>query len=224
MNKEKTISIVVVLIIVAALAYWIFGMGGGSLTMGSKNVAMVNNVAITQEMYDTQLESAIASFKQQGIDVDNVDNAKLIKEQVLNDLISNELVMQEIAKAGISATAEEVETQYQAVLTQAGGAENLKTELAKVNITDAKFRENISKQISIQKYLLNNVDTSTVVVTEEEIAKFYNENGGTAEGAPTLESVKDQIQQQILANKQQVLIADFVAGLRAKATVEVIVQ
>jgi hypothetical protein len=224
MNKEKIVSVVVVLLVLGAIGYGVFGMKKPATTPVVANVAMVNGVAITQTVYDAQLQTTIASFKQQGLDTEKPENLKLIREQVLNDLIGNELVMQEINKLGLKATVEEVNAQFQAVLTQAGGADKLNAELVKANITEAQFKENIARQIVIQKYLTQNIDTSSIKVTAAEIEQFYKDNGGGAEGSPKLADVKAQIEQQLIANKQQVLVANFVAALRAKAAVEVLLK
>jgi len=224
MNKDKIVSIIVVLVVLGAVAYGLFGMDNSIFKSASANVATVNGVAITKAVFDTQLNTATESFKQQGVDVASADNAKLIKDQVLNDLISNELVMQEIAKLKITATEEEVAAQFQTVETQAGGKEALVAELAKASITEVQFRTNIARQIAIQKYLSQNIDTTGITVSDAEIQAFYNENGGTAEGAPALTEVKAQITQQVTVNKQQALIATFVATLREKATVVVTLE
>jgi len=226
MNKEKLVSVIVVLLVLGAIGYGVFGMNKPAVTTtpAVANVATVNGVAITQTVYDAQLQTTLTTFKQQGLDTEKPENLKLIREQVLNDLIGNELVMQEINKLGLKATVEEVNAQFQAVLTQAGGADKLNAELVKANITEAQFKENIARQIVIQKYLTQNIDTSSIKVTAAEIEQFYKDNGGGAEGSPKLADVKAQIEQQLIANKQQVLVANFVAALRAKAAVEVLLK
>ncbi len=224
MNKDKIVSIIVVLVVLGAVAYGIFGMDNSVFKGAGASVATVNGVEISKDTFDTQLTAATESFKQQGVDVTTAENAKLIKDQVLNDLISNELVMQEIAKAGITASTEEVNAQFTTVETQAGGKEALAAELVKAKITEDQFRTNIARQITIQKYLAQNINTSAITVTDAEIKTFYDENGGKTEGAPALADVREQIVQQLTVNKQQALIAAFVAQLRAKATVVVTLE
>jgi len=225
MNKDKIIAIVVALLVLAAIVYGVMGMEKGPAEVDSTaTVATVNGVEITQAAFDEQLQVATNTFSAQGIDVTTAENAKALKDQVLNDLISNELVMQEITKANITASAEEIQAQYDVVVGQAGGAEGLKAELVKANITDEKFRENIARQITIQKYLTQNINTSAVAVTDAEIKTFYDANAAGQENVPTLAEVSEQIKQQLTANKQQELIAAFVQTLRAKADVQVTLQ
>lgn len=224
MDKEKIISIGAVVLVVGAIAlYGFFGTKKSEtvpVVAEAPSVAKVNGVAIPKATFDTQLASALAAYKAQGIDVDKAENVTLVKNQVLNDLISNELVMQGIAKAGIKPTAEEVEAQFQAVLTQAGGADKLKTQLVTANLTEEQLRENLARQLSVQAYLLKNVDISTIAVTDAEIAKFYKDSVSTQKDAPKLKDISAQIKQQLLTNKQQELINKFIETLKAGAQIE----
>lgn len=227
MDKEKILSIGGVVLVVAAVAlYGFFGPKKADKApvvaqqQEAPSVAKVNGVAIAKTAYDTQLASAIAAYKAQGIDVDKPENLTQIKTQVLNDLISNELVMQAIAKAGIKASAEDIEKQYQTLLTQAGGIDKLKTQMVTANITEAQLRENIARQIAVQTYLLQNIDVSKATATDEEIAKFYKDNVAPQKDAPKLKDVSAQIKQQIINTKQQALITAFVQTLKDKAQVE----
>lgn len=224
MDKEKIISIGAVVLVVGAIAlYGFFGTKKSDKTpvvAEAPSVAKVNGVAIPKATFDTQLASALAAYKAQGIDVDKEENLTLVKNQVLNDLISNELVMQGIAKAGIKPTAQEVEVQFQAVLTQAGGADKLKTQLVTANLTEEQLRENLSRQLAVQAYLVKNVDISSITVTDAEIATFYKDNVSTQKDAPKLKDVSEQIKQQLLNTKQQELINKFVESLKAGAQIE----
>ncbi|MFZ2522497.1 MAG: SurA N-terminal domain-containing protein [Minisyncoccia bacterium] len=225
MDRQKVISIGAVVLVVAGLATYSFyggklGKSSEQAVMESPSVAKVNGVTITKANYDTQLANAMTAYKAQGIDVDKVENLAQIKTQVLNDLISNELVMQGIATEGIKATPEDIEKQYQAVMDQAGGIDKLKTQMVTSNVTEEQLRENIARQITVQAYLLKNIDISTITVTDEEITKFYNEGVVGQEKPPALKDIKEQIRQQLLTNKQQVLINSFVQTLREKAQVE----
>lgn len=222
MDKEKIFSIAgLVLVVGAVVGYSIFDLGkSGAVAGKTESVATVNGVAIPKDQYDTQLSAVLASLQTQGVDVSTEAKQAEVRAQVLNDFINNELVAQAVVKAGIKATDADVEAQYQAILTQAGGAEGLKAELAKANLTDAQLRANIAKQLAVQAYLLQNIDMSKVTVTDAEVAQFYKEYSATNAGAPALKDLSEQIKQQITINKQQTLVANFVAGLRAAAKVE----
>ncbi len=224
MTKEKIfqiVGIVVVVGVVGGLAF--FGANKWHkqpVAEKSPSVATVNGVVLTQADFDTQLATTLTTLKSQGVNTEDPTKLAEVKAQVLNDMISNELVAEEIAKEGIKTTDSDVETQYQTILTQVGGADQLKTQLASANMTDTQLRTNISKQLTIKAYLLKHIDMNTATASPTEISKFYDDNVKGQKGAPTLKDITDQIKQQIINTKQQLLINTFIASLREKAKVE----
>jgi hypothetical protein len=229
-SKKKIIPIaILVLVVLAVGAYFVFGKNQ-AINPANNNAAIaatVNGTIISKATLDTQLASSVAAYKAQGVDVTDAAKLAQIKTQVLDSLIGDELVNQGIAAAGIKVTAEEIEKQFQAVLTQTGGADKLQAELVKNNLTEAQLRDNISKQLTIQKYLAQNIDLTSVTASDAEIAQFYADYSKAQKAAdakavvPALKDLSAQIKQQIISNKQQTLITNFIASLRSKATVEV---
>ncbi|MBU0998878.1 SurA N-terminal domain-containing protein [Patescibacteria group bacterium] len=228
-NKKNIIStlVVLVLVILAIGSYFVFGKNktDGPVNNDVASVAIVNGTVISRATYDTQLANNLASYKAQGIDVTDETKLSQIKTQVLDNLIGDELLNQGVMAAGIKITAEEVEKQFQVILTQEGGADGLQAALVQNNLSEEQLRENISKQLAVQKYLLQNIDTKSITVSDIEVAQFYanlvqSQAGGDATTPiPDLNEISDQIKQQIISEKQQTLVVDFIASLRAKATV-----
>jgi hypothetical protein len=220
MSKEKIISIVVLVLIAGGLVSWaVLGKKAAPAVATAQPVATVNGVALNQADFDTQYAAAVTSLKAQGTDTTSSTSVKTIKQQVLDGMIANELVMQGIAKAGLKANDADVETQYQTLLSQAGDADKLKAQLAAANMTDIQLRENIAKQLAIQSYLLANIDQTKTTVTDAEIKKFYDDNTKGQKDVPALKDVSAQIKQQLVLNKQQALVNEFIAKLKAEATI-----
>ncbi len=188
-------------------------------------VAEVNGVSISSIDYDTQLNFVLESYKGQG-DLVNEDNLLRIRKEVLDNLINAELLSQNAIASGVEVDTEDVEKQFELILTQAGGSENFASELAKNNLTEEQVRNNIIKQFTIDKYVLQNINLDSVVVDEEEIKQFYSEYVKAQEGIrhedlPEIEEVKEQIRQEILNNKKQNLLFEFIGSLREKAKIEI---
>lgn len=214
---------IVALLLVGGLSYAVFGMDKtqkADEVAVVPTVATVNGTAITKATFDTQVAAAVSTLQAQGVDTASTTVLAAIKTQVLSDLINNELVTQEIVKSGVKVSTDSVESQYKAVETQIGGADKLKEQLATAGVTDTQFRENIAKQIAVQTFLLQSIASTTVTVSDKEISDFYKEYAKANKDAPTLKELSAQIKQQITLNKQQVLVNDFIASLRAKATIE----
>ncbi len=222
MSKEKVVSVVVLVLLVAAAVagFAFYGKDKAQeVAVVDAAVAIVNGVEIKKSVFDSQLASAISSLSTQGVDTTSTSSVATIKTQVLDGLIANELVAQGMAKAGVKATDEEVQAQYDTLVTQAGGADKFAEQLKTANLTDAQLRTNILNQLSIQKYLLQNINTASVTVTDAEIKSFYDTNTAGQTNVPALKEVCEQIKQQLILNKQQVLVNEFIAKLRASATV-----
>lgn len=232
-SKNKIIPILVLVLVILAIAgYFIFSKNKIKIPVNNNiaSVATVNGDIITKADYNTQLANSLASYKIQGVDVTDVTKLSQIKTQVLDNLISDKLISQGVVASGIKATADEVEKQFQTILTQIGGADALKVELVKNNLTEAQLRENISKQLAAQAYLLQNIDTKSIIVSDAEIAQFYADYSKTQKTTnpkavvPALKDLSAQIKQQLISNKQQALIVNFIASLRAKAKIETTLQ
>ncbi len=224
MNKEKVLSIVGVLVVLAAIVgLSVFGVKKTkpvAVQQPAAIVAKVNDVPITQDQYDQQLTLALNALKSQGVDTSNADNLAKIKAQVLSDLIGNELVAQGVASSGIKPLDTDVDKQVALVIQSVGGEANFRAQLASSSMSESQLRANISKQLAIQAYLLKNIDMSSATVTAAEIKKYYTDNTKGVKNPPSLKSVTDQIRQQLLSSKQQLLVATFVESLKAKAKIE----
>lgn len=223
MSKEKIIAGVVAVVIVAGgVGYMVYGKSNKEVVVVQpvEKVATVNGVEIAKSAYESQLASAITTLKARGVNTDDATQLTQIKNQVLTDLINNEVLNQAVKASGVTATADEVEKQVQALVAQVGGADKFAGELVKANLTEAQLRDNISKQLAAQKYLLTKVDVSKAVASEEEITKFYNDNVKGQTGAPALKDVKEQIRQQIVNTKQQQLVLAYVETLKVGAKIE----
>ncbi len=221
MSKQKIISIVVLVLIAGGLIGWaVLGKKTTpQVATTAEPVATVNGVNLSQADFDSQYASAITSLKSQGVDTTSTSSVATIKSQVLDSMIANELVLQGIAKAGIKTSDADVEKQYQLLVQQAGDADKLKAQLTAANLTEAQLRANIAKQLAIQTYLLANIDATKTDVTTAEIKKFYDDNSKGQKDVPPLKDVSEQIKQQLILNKQQTLVNEFLAKLRAQATV-----
>src|SRR3989338_7203361 len=122
MDKNKVASVAVVVAVLAVALFFLFGSDkADKLVNNVEGVATVNGVVISKSVYDTQLALLTSSLKTQGVDTENAEKLAQIKTQVLNDLINNELVNQGVTKAGITVADTDVETQFQRLLTEAGG-------------------------------------------------------------------------------------------------------
>lgn len=213
---------VLVLLVAAVGGYLLFGKAKTEKPVAAQavTVAKVNGVAITQAELDTQVSTTLANLNAQGIQATTTEQLAQVKNQALDDLINNELVNQGIAADGITVKSEDVNSQYLALVTQLGGQDKMNAQIKQASTTEAQVRSNIEKQMKIQAYLSKNIDLNSANVTDKEVSDYYKANTQGQKNVPALKDVSAQIKQQLVAAKQQQLILNFIAALKAKATIE----
>jgi len=146
---------------------------------GELVVAEVNDKKITKAEYDSKLEDIKKIMKQYyGEEVfeskDGRKNLKEIKQQLLDELISNEICLQKAKEMGIEVTQERLMEELDALKTLYGGEDQFQKMLEEQNMTEDKLKEELYFQLIIQK--LKDKVTENVAVSEDEVKKYYEEN------------------------------------------------
>lgn len=141
-----------------------------------KIVAVVNGDIITLFDVDQRLQPTIARMKAQqrgAVSPEIVDN---LRGQMLDRLINNALLHQEAERFNISISDVELENQILSVRSQAGVTEDqFIAQLATQGLTLDDYREELRNNILRQR-LISVMVKRKVVVTDEEIQKFYQAN------------------------------------------------
>ncbi|OLS01470.1 peptidylprolyl isomerase [Tissierella creatinophila] len=91
--------------------------------------------------------------------------------ETLNTLISEKIVELEVAKGNVKITSEEIDKELKNMEEQYGGKEALNNAMLNANLTDKDLKKEIEKNLSLKKLLEDDIK-----VTDEEIAKYYEEN------------------------------------------------
>ncbi len=210
--KKPKIKLFVLLgaIVIAGLIYLavaIFGIGGGGV------VATVNG----ENILKSELEQRFNQDKQraisQGVDTSNSEVAEQVKSRILQDLINNKLLLQAASKSNIEIDSDTVDSEIALIEQQIGGEEALLAQLSEVGIDEDEFREEVLNQLILQKYLLENIDTTSITATDEEISLAYKQASATSENIPALSEIEKQIRNQVVIGKQQKLINTRCCGL-----------
>jgi len=136
-----------------------------------RNVAaIVNGRPITYEELDKQCE---IQFGSQTVGLSPEEEA-LRKLEVLRSMIDNEILLQRAEKLGLLAVEEEVEAKL-AELRAPYTEEEFRKQLEARRMTEADLREQLRRDLSIQK-LFNREITSHIRVTDQEIRQYYEAN------------------------------------------------
>ena len=224
MNKKvMTVSVIVaIIIILGALEV----SGTTHFVMPFVNqfraVAYVNGEKITKSEFEARKEQILNSPQAQQLNLSDPTVLSNIESQILDEMINTDLLLQEAGKAGITASADDVQKQYDDIATRLGGEDKLLAELKNNNLSHDGFLKNIGDQLVIESLLSQNVSTSTITVSDEEIQTFYDQNVKGQDGAPALAEISSQIRDQISSQKQQLLVNDYIDGLRASSSIQIV--
>ncbi|MEX0918311.1 MAG: SurA N-terminal domain-containing protein [Candidatus Paceibacterota bacterium] len=183
-------------------------------------VATVNGEEISREAYNNATTQLRTAAQAQGATLTDVQ----LRDQVLNSLINNRLLVQAARDAGVSASETEIQAEYELVVENAGGAEAFSQQLEALDITDAEVRTELSEQLTVNSFLLASINSEgNVTVSDEEVTAFYTDLTANNEDVPPLEEIRTQIEEQVRFQKQQQAIAGLVETLRANAEIEILI-
>jgi len=184
-------------------------------------VATVNGTDIRAEDLSTSINQISATAQLQGIDIANPEVQSNIRAQAVDMLVNTELLKQEATERGITITDEDVQGRIDQLITEVGTQELLTERMTSLGIDDAMLRRDVKTELMIQALLDQEFVDVDMEISEEEIVGVYESAGGAAAGLPDIEEVRPQIMAQIEAGREQVVIDEFIATLRADATIEV---
>jgi peptidyl-prolyl cis-trans isomerase SurA len=111
------------------------------------------------------------------------EEALLLRLNILDELIDNELMLEQAQKLGLEATDSELEQRF-AQLKAPYSEKDFQSQLAQRGITVDDLKLDLRQQVTIQK-LINREITSKISVTDQEIADAYNRNRSEFDVAET---------------------------------------
>jgi peptidyl-prolyl cis-trans isomerase SurA len=188
----------------------------------SASVAVVNNKKITNADLETGIEQFSQIAAAQGADMSSPETMNEVRSQALDVLINTELLKQTAVGRGIEITDEVIETRLVEITEENGGEEVLAERMASLGIDNARFRKDVKDELVIQELLDSLFVDQPIEVTEEELVSFYDEMGGEGAGLPPFEDIRGKIKIEIVRTKEQEIIDNFLADLKAEADIKII--
>lgn len=188
-----------------------------------ETVAVVNDQEILGREYNSVLGSSQMMYQQMGQDPTAEDVAEQIREQTLDSLVGQTLLLQEADKKGYKASDEEVKKQLEEMKKQFKDDKEFETAMKQAGMDVNSLEDEIANNIKYTKYIDGEITIDEV--TDAEIQKFYDDyaSQGGAEGQepPKLEEVKPQIKQQLEQQKQQEKLVQHVEELKKNAKIDI---
>lgn len=141
---------------------------------GEKLAASVNGTGIPMSKLDNYVKQfeKMQAAQLKGKNKDEV--IKKYKQQIIDQLIDQELVIQEAERQKITVTDKEIDKKYEEIRKSANKSEKEAEKiLADQGMTAAEFKENLKAQLIAQRFYTKL--TSGIKMSDADIKKFYDE-------------------------------------------------
>jgi hypothetical protein len=122
-----------------------------SPSASSQVIARVGPTAITNDLFQVRLTSALTSVAVAGGPTNNPTMRSQVRASVLRSLIIDTIIAQEAAASGVGASEAEIQAQVQADISAAGGTNQLQTQLASLGGSMAQLHDEIASSLNEQK-------------------------------------------------------------------------
>ncbi|WP_226678379.1 SurA N-terminal domain-containing protein [Mesobacillus jeotgali] len=181
-------------------------------------VATVDGEGISKQQYEKELEVMKATYEQQGMPADQMDKKQKeeLEKSVLEQMINAELLLQIAEKDGISIEDKEVDAELEKIKANFEDEKQFEEALKKNEMTEKELKSQLKKQLTVNKYLDSKI--GKIEATDEEIKVNYDQYKEIVKGQEQepeeLEKVKAQLEQQIIAEKENEKISKLVEKLR----------
>lgn len=184
-------------------------------------VATINDAEISNADFTAQQEQVLSS---QGINSTSLDGEtqNIIQNQVLNSLISQELLKQAAEAEGVTVSEEEIDTQLDTIKSQFADEATYEQALATQGLTETELRDQLTAELSVEQYLEATLDLSSITVSEEEVTAVYEEAAAQQE-LPPFEEVRGEVEQLALQQKRQPVINQHIEALQEVADIEIFI-
>ncbi|MFZ7942595.1 SurA N-terminal domain-containing protein [Neobacillus sp. 19] len=188
-----------------------------------KTVAIVNDKEILGSDYNNALASIQGQMQQMGQDPTSKEAAEQVKNQTIESLVGQTLLLQDIDKKGYKVSEADINKQLDEIKKQFKTEKEFEAALKKSGMNMKTLQTQIANDIKVKQYVEKEVPAGEI--TDEEIQKTYDqyaEQGkSTGQEVPKLEEVKPQIEQSLQQQKQQEKLAQQVEKLKKNAKIEI---
>ena len=235
---RKTLYLIAAAVIIALVAVGAFSgfldkpltaLQGMFQEESQEVVATVNGEEIAREELEVMLEQQKQQYQMQGMDMDSEDMSDMLEQlerQILDSLVANLLMAQAAEEKGISVSEEELEQEYQDLVAQFGGEEELNQQLEAAGITQEEIKEDIARTLPAQKYMESykeeNISEEDLEVSEEELKAVYDQySAQMGEEFGEFEEVKPQLEEDLKRQKENEVLQSHVEEVREEAEIEI---
>jgi hypothetical protein len=188
-----------------------------------KTVAIINETKIIGSDYNGILSSIQGQMQQMGQDPTSKEAAEQVKNQTIDTLVGQTLLLQEADKKSYKVSEADIKKRLDEVKKQFKTEKEFESALKKSGMDMKTLETQIADGLKLNQYVEKEIPAGEI--TDEEIQKTYDqyaEQGKTTgQEIPKLEEVKPQIEQSLQQQKQQEKLAQHVEELKKNAKIDI---
>lgn len=158
-------------------AAWALATGLAVAEESPKNegkAATVNDTVITKQAFEREVQVFTQRMQSEGRPI-NQAQMPLLRNEILDNMIDQELLYQESRKEKIQVEPAEVQQQYAAILQRFPNEEAFTQALDQLQMNEADVRNQIERKLAIDKLLQAEV-ADNIEVSDVEIRTYYDDN------------------------------------------------
>lgn len=179
----------------------------------NKVVVHVNDKEIKGALYNSIYVQTKTQLKQFGQDIDDKDK---VKDQTLNELIAQELLIQDAADKGISVSKDELDREFNDFKKE--NKDQLNRYLKQYAIAENVFKDQFKVSLLLNKYI--DAEIKVGKITDKEVKETYNELKKQNKDIPKLKDIEEMLKEQMVQQKQQEQLQSKIESLKKKATIK----
>ena len=208
------------IVIVITVAFLFFGiMPSGP---GGRAVASVNGDVITIDELNRVYQNMVETYRGILKDQMNEDFRKSLRVQAFRELIANRLLVQEADRVGLRVTKKELQNTIMKIpaFSAQGRFDKGRYDwyLRRINSTPAEFEA--SQRDFLLRQKLEQIIRDGVDVPDSELSEQYKARNPRSKAKDFAQN-KDNFRQQVLAEKQNGMLAAFINQLQDKAEIKI---
>lgn len=182
-------------------------------------VAVINDEEVLGNVYNSVARQMESTMTAQGQDVTTPENTKMVKEQAMEVIIGNKLILQDAAEKGHKADDAAVKERLEDLKGQFESEEAMNEALEKSGFTLEDMEEQLHDQITYENYIAEELKPAEV--TDKEVQEAYEGFASTSEEAPPLEEMEPAIRQSLEQDKVQQAVSKRIEELKKEAEIDV---
>ncbi|OHA15557.1 MAG: hypothetical protein A3H57_01910 [Candidatus Taylorbacteria bacterium RIFCSPLOWO2_02_FULL_43_11] len=212
-------KIIIAIILIAGIAVAVYFYMNSAVA-----VAVVNGQKITKSEYDERYAALAAGIVAGGQSATTTEMMTQIKTQTIDNLVTEALLLQAAAKEGVKSDSTAVDTQFSSSKSQFADDSAFTKALTDGGYTADTFKSYLTRANIIQQYLTSHIDVNTAAASNAEVTSLYEQVAAVDKTVPPLSEIKSQVEAEIVRQKQQMLVTDYISKLRASSTIEILLK